>query len=58
MKIVISNSDHSVDVEVADDMPGFDVNEIMAMTRDLYRETCKAPVPRIGFDSPKGKMDG
>jgi hypothetical protein len=50
MKIVISNNDHSVDVEIADDTPGLDVNEFMAMTRDLYCETYKTPAPKIGFE--------
>lgn len=49
MKIVISNNDHSVDVEVPDGMPDLDINEIMAMTRDLYQETWK-PQQRMGFE--------
>jgi hypothetical protein len=58
MKIVISNTDHSVDVEVADDAAGFDVNEVMAMARDLFRETRQTPAPRMGFDSMRGRLDG
>lgn len=50
MKIVISNTDHTVDVEVADDVAGLDVNEMMAMARDLYWETCKPEASRIGFE--------
>lgn len=49
MKVVISNSDHSVDVEVPDDMPDLDINEIMAIARDLYRETYKKPASSMGF---------
>lgn len=58
MKIVIASNEHSVEAEVPDDAPGLDVNEFMAMTRDLYRETCKPQAPQMGFNSPRGKRDG
>jgi len=50
VKIVVSGNDHSVDVEVPDDVSGLDIAEIMAMTRDLYWETIKSPAPLIGFE--------
>ena len=50
MKIVISNNDHSVDVEAADNVTDLDIHEIMALTRDPYRETYRKPAPRMGFE--------
>ena len=49
MKIVITGNDHSVDVEVSDEVPELDVNELMAMARDLYRET-RSTRKSIGFE--------
>lgn len=49
MKIVISNTDHTVDVEIADDTKDWDCHEVAALARDLWRET-KTPTHRVGFE--------
>jgi hypothetical protein len=49
VKITITGNDHSVDVEVADDTPDLDINEIIAMSRDLFHETRK-PKHVVGFE--------
>jgi hypothetical protein len=54
VKISITNNDHKVDIEIPDDVPGWDCNELAALARDLYRETRpRKAKTTMGFEQPE-----